>query len=148
LGHEEIFSGWRRAFGVLARSGMAKSTDRALRQLGIELPTVRLAVQALSGGQRQAVAVARAVMWSRTAILMDEPTAALGHKQSDVVCDTIKEVAAKGLGVLVISHDIPRILRVADTATVLRRGEIVMTAAAADLTITDVVHSMVGDVDQ
>jgi simple sugar transport system ATP-binding protein len=148
LGHEEFHEGWRRHLGILARGRMAASTDRALRQLGINLPSVRVAVELLSGGQRQAVAVARAVMWSRAAILMDEPTAALGHRQSDVVCETIAEVASRGLGVLVISHDIPRILRVADTACVLRRGRVVLTASARDLTINDIVHAMVGDLEE
>jgi len=82
------------------------------------------------------------------AILMDEPTAALGTKQSDVVCATIKEVARRGLGVFVISHDIPRMLEVADTAAVLRRGEIVFQAVAQQVTITDIVHAMVGDIER
>jgi simple sugar transport system ATP-binding protein len=148
LGHETVFTGWRHYFGVLARSNMAKVTDGALRQLSIELPSVGVPVVSLSGGQRQAVAVARAVMWSRTAILMDEPTAALGHRQSDVVCQTIVEVAARGLGVLVISHDIPRILRIADTAVVLRRGQVVLNVPARGLTIDDIVHAMVGDLEE
>jgi len=148
LGHEELHEGWRRHLGILARGRMAASTDRALEQLGIRLPSVRVPVELLSGGQRQAVAVARAVMWSRAAILMDEPTAALGHRQSDIVCETITEVASRGLGVLVISHDIPRILRVADTASVLRRGRVVLSAPAPDLTINDIVHAMVGDLEE
>lgn len=148
LGHEEFHDGWRRRLGILARGRMAASTDRALQQLSIDLPSVRVPVQLLSGGQRQAVAVARAVMWSRTAILMDEPTAALGHTQSDIVCETIAEVASRGLGVLVISHDIPRVLRVADTACVLRRGRVVLSTSARDLTISDIVHAMVGDLEE
>jgi ABC-type sugar transport system ATPase subunit len=63
------------------------------------------------------------------------------------VCDTIKEVAARGLGVFVISHDIPRLLRIADTAAVLRRGQVVLERPAPDLTISDVVHAMVGDLE-
>jgi simple sugar transport system ATP-binding protein len=145
LGHEQLESGWRGRVGVLARTAMGTQTNGALMELGIELPSVRVAVRELSGGQRQAVAVARAVMWSRMAILMDEPTAALGTKQSDVVCATIREVAGRGLGVFVISHDIPRMLEVADTAAVLRRGQVVLEAPGRDLTITDVVHAMVGD---
>jgi simple sugar transport system ATP-binding protein len=145
LGHEQLEPGWRGRVGVLARGAMGARTGTALRELGIDLPSVRVPVRELSGGQRQAVAVARAVLWSRMAILMDEPTAALGTKQSDVVCATIKEVAARGLGVLVISHDIPRMLEVADTAAVLRRGRVVLEAPAAALTIADVVHAMVGD---
>ncbi len=148
LGHEELYAGWRHAFGVLARRRMGTSTAAAIHELGIDLPSVLIPVQQLSGGQRQAVAVARAVMWSRLAILMDEPTAALSAKQSDTVCATIKQVAAKGLGVFVISHDIPRMLEIADTAAVLRRGQVVLEAPAQELTITDVVHAMVGDIER
>jgi ABC-type sugar transport system ATPase subunit len=147
LGHEQLEGGWRGRVGVLARRSMGVTTSQALSDLGIELPSVSATVRELSGGQRQAVAVARAVMWSRMAILMDEPTAALGTKQSDVVCMTIKEVAQRGLGVFVISHDIPRMLDIADTAAVLRRGQVVLEAPAESLTITDVVHAMVGDRD-
>jgi ABC-type sugar transport system ATPase subunit len=148
LGHEEFLAGWRGRAGVLARGRMGEQTNTALLELGIDLPSVGVSVRELSGGQRQAVAVARAVMWSQTAILMDEPTAALGTKQSDVVCATIKEVASRGLGVLVISHDIPRMLEVADTAAILRRGQVVLDRPARDLTITDVVHAMVGDLER
>lgn len=148
LGHEQFEGGWRGRVGVLARGAMGRRTDVALRELSIELPSVRVPVRELSGGQRQAVAVARAVLWSRMAILMDEPTAALGTKQSDVVCSTIKEVARRGLGVFVISHDIPRMLEVADTAAVLRRGQVVLEAPARDVTITDIVHAMVGDLER
>lgn len=148
LGHEEFVGGlWGRA-GVLARGRMGEQTNTALHELGIDLPSVGVTVRELSGGQRQAVAVARAVMWSKTAILMDEPTAALGTKQSDVVCQTIKEVASRGLGVFVISHDIPRMLEVADTAAILRRGQVVLDRPARELTITDVVHAMVGDLER
>jgi ABC-type sugar transport system ATPase subunit len=86
-------------------------------------------------------------MWSRAAILMDEPTAALGTRQSDVVCHTIQEVAARGLAVMVISHDIPRMLRIADKVMVLRRGVIVLERDAADVSLSDIVHAMVGDLD-
>jgi simple sugar transport system ATP-binding protein len=145
LGHEQLERGWRGRVGVLARTAMGARTNDALKELGIELPSVRVVVRELSGGQRQGVAVARAMMWSRMAILMDEPTAALGTRQSDIVCATITEVARRGLGVFVISHDIPRMLEIADTAAVLRRGQVVLSARARDVTITDVVHAMVGD---
>lgn len=147
LGHETLAKGWRRFAGVLSRSTMAALTVSALRELRIELPSVQVPVRDLSGGQRQAVAVVRAVMWSRTAILMDEPTAALSTRQADIVCDTIREVASRGLGVLVISHDIPRMLRVANSAVVLRRGQVVLDAPADGMSISDVVHAMVGDVE-
>jgi ABC-type sugar transport system ATPase subunit len=139
LGHERVVGP-----GVLQRKRMSEETDVALRELGIQLPSLSVAVRELSGGQRQAVAVAKAVMWSRTAVLMDEPTAALGARQSEIISELMRTVAAKGLGVLVISHDLPRILKAADTITVLWRGETVLEAPAADLTVPDLVATMVG----
>jgi ABC-type sugar transport system ATPase subunit len=139
LGHELVTGP-----GVLRRKQMTEQTDVALRELGIQLPSLSVAIRELSGGQRQAVAVARAVMWSRTAVLMDEPTAALGARQSEIISELMRTVAAKGLGVLVISHDLPRILKAADTITVLWRGETVLVAPAADLTVPDLVATMVG----
>lgn len=130
--------------GFLRRRLMAEQAVDALERLGIRLPSLTVPVRELSGGQRQAVAVARAVMWSRTAILMDEPTAALGARQSEIISQLMRTVASHGLGVLVVSHDLPRILRAADTVTVLWRGETVLESPAADLTVPDLVATMVG----
>lgn len=144
LGHEVRRGGLAGRTGVLSRREMAERADAALRDLGIALPSLTVPVRELSGGQRQAVAVARAVMWSRTAVLMDEPTAALGARQSEIVCDLMRTVADRGLGVLVVSHDLPRTLRVADRVTILWRGRTALEAEAADLTVPDCVAIMVG----
>jgi ABC-type sugar transport system ATPase subunit len=140
LGHELTGP----AFGTLARREMTERADAALSELGIKLPSLTVSVHELSGGQRQAVAVARAVMWARVAVLMDEPTAALGARQSEIIAELMRTVAARGLGVLVISHDLPRILKAADTITVLWRGETVLAAPAEGLTVPDLVATMVG----
>lgn len=139
LGHEVV-----RGPGVLQRRDMAERAATALEELGIRLPSLTVPIRELSGGQRQAVAVAKAVMWSRTAVLMDEPTAALGARQSEIIAELMRAVAERGLGVLVISHDLPRILKAADSITVLWRGETVLDAPAADLTVPDLVATMVG----
>jgi len=144
LGHEVVRSGLAGRIGVMARREMAARADAALRELSIELPSLSVPVSDLSGGQRQAVAVARAVMWSRTSVLMDEPTAALGARQSAIVCDLMRTVASRGLGVLVVSHDIPRVLKVADRVSVLWRGRTTLEAPATSLTVPDVVAAMVG----
>jgi len=144
LGHEVVRSGLAGRIGVMARREMAARADAALRELSIELPSLSVPVSDLSGGQRQAVAVARAVMWSRTSVLMDEPTAALGARQSAIVCDLMRTVASRGLGVLVVSHDIPRVLKVADRVSVLWRGRTALEAPATSLTVPDVVAAMVG----
>lgn len=144
LGHEETRRGVLRPLGVLARSDMMARADAALRDLSIRLPSLKVPVRDLSGGQRQAVAVARAVMWSSSALLLDEPTAALGARQSEIVGELMRTVASRGLGVLVVSHDLPRALKFADRVVILWRGETALDAPAAGLTVPDVVATMVG----
>jgi simple sugar transport system ATP-binding protein len=144
LGHEIKAKGVLGVLGVLSRRAMAEKTNAALEKLSIRLPSLSVAVQDLSGGQRQAVAVARASMWSRSGILMDEPTAALGTIQSDIVCKLIRTTADGGAGVMVISHDIPRILDIADRVVVLRHGSIALDKPIGNLTRSDVVAAMVG----
>jgi len=144
LGQELVESRLRGRLGVLARRQMAARARAALDELGIAVPSLEAEARTLSGGERQAVAVARAVMWARTAVLMDEPTAALGVQQSARVCTVIRSVAARGLAVLVASHDIPRMLEAVDRVVVLWRGRTVLDAPAGDLTVPDVVATMVG----
>src|SRR3954453_10244271 len=144
LGHEVMRTGLLGRLGVLDRAAMADASREALERLGIRLTTVRIPVKSLSGGQRQAVAVARAVMWTSTALLMDEPTAALGARQSDIVCDTIVSTAARGLGVLVISHDLPRTLAIAHRVVVLVRGAVAFDGPAHGLSVPEIVEIMVG----
>ena len=144
LGHQVRYRGVRGRLGVVARREMSERAVAALEELSIRLPSLSVPVSDLSGGQRQAVAVARAVMWSSTAVLMDEPTAALGARQSEIVCELMRTVAARGLGVLVVSHDLPRVLKVADRVAILWRGETVVETEAEGLTVPDVVATMVG----
>lgn len=144
LGREVLVQGWRRRLAIISRREMGRRTDAALAELGINLPSVRTAVSDLSGGQKQALAVARARMWSSAGILMDEPTAALGTHQSDIVCDLIRSTADRGLAVMVISHDIPRILDISHRVIVLRHGRVAMQRPASETTQRDVVDAMVG----
>lgn len=144
LGAEPLKSGILGRLGVLSQRTMASKSNEALQALGIDLPTTKVTVEALSGGQRQAVAIARAVRWAKNAILMDEPTAALGTRQSEIVLDTIREMARRGLGVLVISHDMPRMLDVAARIIVLRHGAVVADLPGAKATIPSIVAAMLG----
>jgi ABC-type sugar transport system ATPase subunit len=144
LGHEILATGWRGRLGVLARKKMGAEADEALARLGISLATTSVKIRSLSGGQRQAVAIARTIKWARHVIMMDEPTAALGTRQTDIVVNTIKQAAAQGLGVLVISHDMPRMLKLADRIVVMRHGVVVADLPAKGLTIPMVVSAMLG----
>jgi simple sugar transport system ATP-binding protein len=144
LGREQQRSGWRSWFGVLDRSTMRDEGRAALARLGIKLRAMNTPVRNLSGGQRQALAVARAMLWAKRAILMDEPTAALGPKQTGIVFDTVRKAADDHLAVLIISHDIPRMLTVADRIAVMRHGLVVAVRPAASLRINDVIGLMLG----
>jgi simple sugar transport system ATP-binding protein len=144
FGRELVKLGWRHALGVLDRTRMAADTQASLRSLGIDLPSLASSVRDLSGGQRQAVAVARAVMWASRVILMDEPTAALGAKQTAIVYDTIRGASERGVASVVVSHDIPSMLKIAHRVAVMRHGRVIATLPAAGLTLGDVVALMLG----
>ncbi|MBN9021745.1 MAG: sugar ABC transporter ATP-binding protein, partial [Rhizobiales bacterium] len=124
LGREPLVRGPIGGWPVtLDRRKMRQMAREAIAAAGIStLNSVDRAVRDLSGGQRQAIAVARAVMWATTAILMDEPTAALGTKQTDIVYESIRRAADRGLAVIVVSHDIPKMLSLADRIAVMRHG--------------------------
>lgn len=146
LGREIPASGWRRWLGLMDTRSMARRSEEVLQTLSAArgVPTT-LPVSELSGGQKQAVAISRAVIRAQRALLLDEPTAALGVRQSEFVCDAIRRTAEEGLAVLVISHDLDRMLRLADRVVVLHRGQIALDAPAATLTVPAVVAAMMGE---
>lgn len=137
---------WR--FGplrILNRQKMDLETQSAIEELGIStLRNVRLLVDTLSGGQRQVLAVARSIMHANKVILLDEPTAALGPKQVGIVLDAIRQAARSGLGVLIVSHDIPNVLSLADRIIVLKRGGVALDRNPGGMTVSDVMTAMVG----
>jgi ABC-type sugar transport system, ATPase component len=122
--------------GREATSGVAKFMDEAsmesrssevLKGLSVKIPNVRTRIASLSGGQRQSVAVARAVMWNSKLVMLDEPTAALGVAQTRMVLDLILNLKKQGLGVVVISHNLADVFQVVDRMIVLRLGRRVGT---------------------
>ncbi|MDO9398278.1 MAG: ATP-binding cassette domain-containing protein [Herbiconiux sp.] len=146
LGREENLAGWRGLLRWIDRRRMRNQAKQSIADLGIStLRNVDLPVWRLSGGQRQVAAVARAMMWTRTAVLLDEPTAALGPKQVGMVLDAIRTAASRGIAVVIISHDIPHVLKLADRVVVLRRGTIVAELDPTGLSVTQVVAEMIGD---
>ena len=124
LGRELLRRGILGRLGVLNTALMAERSRDAMARLGVTIrPNAE--VIALSGGQRQSVAVARAAMWARNVIFMDEPTAALGVIQTQGVVDLIRRVRDAGIAVVLISHNMPQVLDIADRIIVLRLGETV-----------------------
>jgi D-xylose transport system ATP-binding protein len=110
---------------LLSEETMEKRARAVLKSLDVKIPNPRSAIAALSGGQRQSVAVARSVMWKAKVVLLDEPTAALGVAQTKQVLELILRLRNQGIGVVVISHNLANVFEVADRIVVLRLGKLV-----------------------
>lgn len=138
LGRETVSS-----FRRLNEINMEQASLKTLDSLAVTtIRSVRQQVASLSGGQRQAIAVAKAVMWNSRLVILDEPTAALGVAQTRQVLDLTRRLADRGLGVVVISHNLHDIFEVSDRITVLRLGHKVAQFVAAETTQQDVVHAI------
>jgi len=129
-----------RALDEVKMEKRAKDTLATLSVTTIQ--SVRQTVAGLSGGQRQSVAVAKAVMWNSRVVILDEPTAALGVAQTRQVLDLVKRLGQQGLAVVLISHNLHDIFEVADTITVLRLGQNVAEYKRTDVTQTQVVEAI------
>jgi D-xylose transport system ATP-binding protein len=133
----------KRRFGVLDEEAMERAAIDTMNDLAVTtLGSVRQRVAGLSGGQRQSVAVAKAVMWNSRVVILDEPTAALGVAQTRQVLDLVKRLGAQGLGVIVISHNLHDVFEVAGRVAVLRLGQLVADFAAHDTTQQEVVEAI------
>ncbi len=129
---------------VLDEVSMEHRAIETLRRLSVKIPSVRTPVEALSGGQRQSVAVARSVLWQNKVVLLDEPTAALGVAQTKEVLDLVRRLRDEGHGVVIISHNLADVFEVADRITVLRLGRYVGTFDAPTADHEEIVGYMTG----
>jgi simple sugar transport system ATP-binding protein len=109
-------------FGRLDRRSMIAETQKLVDELDVRIPSSRAIIRDLSGGQRQGIAIARATRWAKKLILLDEPTAALGVAETARVEAIIHSLKARSIGVLIISHSLDQVFRLADRICVLRRG--------------------------
>lgn len=138
LGRETVKRAWS-----LDEVCMELDSIETLDSLSVTtIRSVRQAVASLSGGQRQAVAVAKAVMWNSRLVILDEPTAALGVAQTHQVLELVRRLADRGLGVVIISHNLHDIFEVSDRITVLRLGKKVAEFVAAETTQQEVVQAI------
>jgi simple sugar transport system ATP-binding protein len=144
LGREVMRPGLLGKLGFLDRKTMRRRTAEAFASLGVGVRSTTVPVSMLSGGQRQGVAVSRAVMWASKAIFLDEPTAALGVVQTRAVLELIRRVRDTGCAVVLISHNMPEVLEVADRIEVLRLGRRVASLRAADTSMEEIVGAMTG----
>ena len=131
-------------FRMLDKRRMREDSTAHMRELRIEIGSMGQAVETLSGGQRQGVAVARSAAFARHVVIMDEPTAALGVKQSTMVLDLIRRVRDRGLSVVLISHDMPHVFEIADRIHVARLGKRIAVLDPRKISMSDTVALMTG----
>lgn len=146
LGREIMKPGLLGKLGFFDAKAMAKQAHEDLERVGIAVPESSRSVSQLSGGQRQAVAIGRAVAWARKVIILDEPTNHLGARQAKEVLAVIKAAKAKGLGVIFISHTLPHVLEVTDRIVVLRLGEVVEDSATSNFDGDKLVGTITGTI--
>ncbi len=148
LGREILKPGVLGFFGVLDKKAMRRQAAEHFTRFGATLQSIDVPIAALSGGQRQSVAVARSVAWASKLVFMDEPTAALGVLQRERVLEVIKRVRDEGVAVVLISHNMPEVLSVSDRVEVLRLGRRVARFKAADTSVEELVGAMTGALTQ
>lgn len=145
LGQEPRRKGWRGLLGMVDTRRMHELARTALTQLGIRtLSSTETRVMYLSGGQRQAIAIVRASLEKANIIVLDEPTAALGIRERELVYALIERLKSAGYGIVLVSHSVPEILRLADTVSVLRLGRIARSLSAPAMDGDAIVSAITG----
>ena len=138
LGREIVGPG-----GFLDDSKMEAETRKIMGRLNPNFTKFSEPVSALSGCQRQSVAIARAVYFDAKILIMDEPTAALGPQESEMVAELIQELKKQGLGIFLIEHDIHNVMKLCDRASVMKNGQLVGTERVADVTEDDILSMII-----
>ncbi len=135
----ELLTGW----GTLDDAAMEAEARRVMGRLNPNFKRFKEPVKSLSGGQRQSVAIARAILFNARILIMDEPTAALGPQETAQVGELIKQLKADGIGIFLISHDIHDVFDLADRVCVMKNGQVVGTAKTTDVTKDEVLGMII-----
>ncbi len=147
LGRELPARGLLGRLGFMDNKTMRERTRAGLAELGGTVRALNAPVGSMSGGQRQQIAIARAIAWASKVVFLDEPTAALGVVQTRNVLESIKRVRDRGIAVVLISHSMPEVLETADRIQVLRLGRRVATYQAGETNVEQLVGAMTGALD-
>jgi simple sugar transport system ATP-binding protein len=131
-------------FKILDEPSMRSQAAEILKKLNIEVPSLKLSVRDLSGGQRQSVAIGRAIYWEAKLLIMDEPTAALGVMERNNILSLIKRLKEHEVSVILISHNLTDVFAVTDRLIVMRRGVKIRELRTADTTESEIVQLMIG----
>jgi ABC-type sugar transport system ATPase subunit len=147
LGREEYVPGPGRFVGWMDKKEMRKRAQDELGRLQIPIADVDVAVDDLSGGQRQAVAVARSIAWGKRLVMMDEPTASLGVEEQEKVASLVRRLAEDGIAVLLVTHNLAQVLELAERVVVLRHGRRVALRPVGEATREEIVALITGAID-
>ena len=131
-------------FKVLNKSKMKEEATKMLKNLDVYIPSIKSRTRRLSGGQRQAVAICRAAGWGSSVVIMDEPTAALGVRETAKVEDLIKRMKSQGLAILLISHNFDQVLPLSDQIWVMRQGDVMAGLRAKETSGDELVALITG----
>ena len=131
-------------FGLLDDDRMEQAARETFQRLNPNFKNIRVPVRALSGGQRQVVAISRALYFKAKVLIMDEPCAALGPEETRMVHELVRRLKADGVGIFLITHDMPDVFGLSDRLCVMKNGKVVGTYRTADLTEDEVLAMIIG----
>jgi ABC-type sugar transport system ATPase subunit len=141
-----------RFFDLVDDREMRSKAREVLDALKVKVPSINVSVKGMSGGQRQCLAIARALLWGRRIVILDEPTAALGVRESAQVLDVIRDLRKHEVSVIVVTHNMQQLMEVADRVTVMRLGRTIATRVIQDTSVSEVVGlitgAIAGDADE
>lgn len=143
LGREILYTGFLGKLGFINIRAMSAEGLRLIKSFGINIPSRRVKVNSLSGGQRQIVAISRAIYFNAEVIIMDEPTAALGVYETQKVYDFISMLKSKGISVIIISHNINEVFNIADRYIVLKVGKLVGVKTKEETSVEKIVEMII-----
>ncbi len=147
MGRERLRPGLLGKLGFLDNAAMRRESLAAFERLKVVLQDMDTPIASLSGGQRQSVAICRSIMWAKSVVFMDEPTAALGVVQTGRTLDLVRRIRDTGVAVVLISHNMRDVLQVADSIEVLRLGRRITRLRNEGLDVQDLVGAMTGALD-
>lgn len=145
LGREELSkNAIKRFFNLVDDKQMRSRARDVLDSLQVKIPSINVTVKGMSGGQRQCLAIARALLWGRRIVILDEPTAALGVRETGQVLDVIRDLRKHDVSVIVVSHNMQQMMSVADRITVMRLGRSIATRTVKDTQVSEIVGLITG----
>ncbi len=147
LGREVLAqSRFLRFFNLVSDRSMREGSRQVLTSLGVKIPSVNESVKQMSGGQRQCLAIARAVLWGRRTVILDEPTAALGVRESQQVLQLVARLSDHGVSVVLVTHNMQHLVEIAHRVVVMRLGRTIATRALKDTSVQEIVGLITGAV--